>query len=123
MGRLEVRSDIFKNRLYVTLDGYFTDDETKEAADRVIQETKKLKPGFDVINDISRFKPASPNGAEDIRRVTQYFADHGLRRAIRIAPSSYFTANQFARISRETGYNAEIAASTNEAERMLDKND
>ncbi|MDY7031867.1 MAG: hypothetical protein SVY10_08150 [Thermodesulfobacteriota bacterium] len=121
MGRCEVRSDISKNRLYVTLDGYFTDNETKEAADRVIMEVNKLKPGFDIINNISTVKPTSPKGTEDLGRAIQYLADYGIRRAIRIVPSSYFAASQFSRVSSEIGgYDVHTASSMEEAERMLD---
>ncbi|MDY7031865.1 MAG: hypothetical protein SVY10_08140 [Thermodesulfobacteriota bacterium] len=123
MGRLEVRSDIFKNRLYMKLEGYFTDGEVKEAADKVIKEVDKLKPGFDIINDISTFKPASPKGINDIQKAIKYCSDYGLKRAMRIAPSSYFAASQFSRISKEVGgYDVETVASLEEAERILDKN-
>ena len=121
MGRYELKSDILRNRLYVKLDGYFTDDETREAVDKVIMEVNKLSPGFAIINDISKFKPASPKGVDDIRRAVKYVADNGMRMAIRIAPSSYFAGSQFSRISRDIGYTVETVASLEEAEEILHK--
>lgn len=34
MGTFELRLNIFKNRLYLKLEGYFQEDETTEALDR-----------------------------------------------------------------------------------------
>ncbi|WP_420582822.1 hypothetical protein [Reichenbachiella sp.] len=45
-----------------------TDQELKEAAQICIDEIKKLSPGFAIINDISKLKPASPRGAAEIKK-------------------------------------------------------
>ena len=86
-------------------------------------ELDKLKPGFDLINDILDFKPVLPNSIEKQKKAIQYTVGGGLKTAIRIVPVSYFVGNQFSRISEEIGgYDIETAASLDEAERILDKN-
>ncbi|MDY7031869.1 MAG: hypothetical protein SVY10_08160 [Thermodesulfobacteriota bacterium] len=83
-------------------------------------ELDKLKPGFDLINDISGFKPVSPSSVEELKKAMWYTVSLGLKRAIRIVPVSYFAANQFSRVSKEVGFDVEFANSIEEAERMLD---
>ena len=47
-----IRVDTGKNRLYVTLVGYFSIDEMKTCGDETIQATARLRPGYDVVTDI-----------------------------------------------------------------------
>ena len=119
MSEYRVRADVRKNRLYLVLDGFFDEDEAQEIADRTIEEVQKLKPGFDVINDISNFKPTSQQGADQIRRAGLFVRDSGVGRLIRVVPSASIGSMQFTRKSREAGYDAEVASSVEEAERML----
>jgi hypothetical protein len=119
MPKYDVRADTQKNRLYLVLNGFFSEDEAKEAADKTIREAKKLQPGFDVINDISAFKPASPRGAEEIKRAALFVRKHGVARIIRVVPSTTIGSMQFARKSREVGYDAGVASSIEEAEKIL----
>ncbi|MGA2368708.1 MAG: hypothetical protein ABSF74_09110 [Dehalococcoidia bacterium] len=88
----------------------------KEAADKTIVEVKKLKPGFDIINDISECKPATIKGIEEIKRAQLVIKEGGVRRVIRIVGHSV-TEGQFARKSQEAGYEADTAPSIAEAEK------
>ena len=119
MNKIEIRADVSKNRIYLVLAGFFNDEEMKKAADQAIQEVKKLKPGFAVINDISKFKPTTPQGAEEMKRAQEFVQTAGVGRVIRIVESAVLTEMQFARTSRAAGYTAETAASIQEAEAML----
>jgi hypothetical protein len=119
MNKYEVRADIRKNRLYLALNGFFDEDEAKEAADKTIREVKKLRPGFDVINDITAFKPASQRGAEEIKRAALFVQQHGVDRIIRIVPSTTIGSIQFSRKSGEVGYDADVVSSVEEAEKIL----
>jgi len=101
------------------LDGFFDDNEAREAADQVIQEIKKLEPGFDVINDISGFRPATQKGAQEMVRAQRFARASGVDRVIRIVPSETIGSIQFARTSRQAGYEADTASSIPEADRML----
>lgn len=119
----EVRIAPEKNRMYLTLRGFMMDEELQKAADTVIAEMKKLKPGFTTINDISDFKPATPEGAEHIKRAQKALSDYGMARVIRVVHEKIMGAMQFNRTSREreaAQYLADTAPSVEEAERMLD---
>jgi hypothetical protein len=122
MKKAEIRADVSKNRLYLVLAGFFNDEEMKQIVDHAIEEIKKLKPGFDGINDISEFKPTTPQGAKELERALRFAHAYGLARAIRIVASSAVLGQmQFARKSRDAGYAAEFANSVQEAEEMLDR--
>jgi hypothetical protein len=114
-----IKADLWKNRLYLVLQGFFSDEEAKEVADKTIQEIRKLKPGFDIINDISNYKPMSQRGADEIKRAQIVAFQCGVGRVIRVVPTTTIGAMQFARKSKEVGYDAELAPSIEEAENML----
>ncbi len=120
----ESHSDVNKNRLYIRLKGFLTDDMMEKAADQVIHELKKLKPGFDVINDISEFKPTSQAGLAHIQRAQKAIQDRSVRRVIRVVNQSHVTAQlQLNRVGKEAYTSAELdqAGSMAEAEAKLDR--
>ena len=119
--RYDIRADVKKNILYVILDGFFTDEELREAVSTTFREIDKLKPGFGIINDISKFKPASQEGAQDIARGQTYAMEHGAGRVIRVV-GEMVSKMQFERVARHTGANrADVAVSIEDAEKMLDE--
>jgi hypothetical protein len=118
--KIDIRADVAKNRLYLVLIGFFQDDEVQVASDKCIAEATKLKAGFDVINDISQFKPASPKGADEIKRAQLFVKQHGVKRVIRIVGDAVITQAQFSRQEKEAGYNADTAATLADAEKILD---
>jgi hypothetical protein len=118
----DIRADVVKNRLYLRLVGFMTDDQAAEVAETIIQEIQKLRPGFDVINDISSLKPASPTATEHLRRAQEASARRGHGRIIRIVGKQAVTQMQWNRTLKASsqGANAEVAATLAEAERLLD---
>ena len=120
MGQYEVRVDKVKNRLYIMLQGFLTDAETKAASEKIMAGIQSLKPSFDVVNDISTFKPATPQGAEDVKRTQSFAKERGVRRVMRVADENAVSAMQLARKSKEVGYQADIVASVAEADKALD---
>ncbi len=123
MEKYRINANVKKNRLYLILKGFFTDEEVHKAAELTISEIDKLKPGFSIINDISNFKPASPAGAEEIKRCQIYASEHGVKRIVRVvgkdAVASAITAMQFSRTQQQAGYTADIAATVEDAEKLL----
>jgi hypothetical protein len=109
-----------KNRLYVTLIGFFTVVEMKKCVDETIQATKKLTSGYDVITDISQFKPGIPEVAKEIERAQAHFASSGVRRGLRVVGESALTGMQFNRTGKQAGYNSNNIDTLEEAERILD---
>jgi hypothetical protein len=117
----KIWSDPDKNRLYLVFRGSIPDDMAKAAAERVIEETRHLRPGFCVVNDISQAQPASPWGEAEIRRVQAFLGYMGIERLIRILPHlDSGVAAQFG----HTGPSyptAQTAGSIEEADAILDR--
>lgn len=117
-----IRADISKNRLYITLKGFFPEDLTGEVADKTVAEATKLKPGFVIINDISQTKPTTGRGAEQITRVQEFLRQRGAKRVIRIVdPKNVLARVQFERTSKDAGYDipVDVVGSLEEAHRLL----
>lgn len=130
----EIVADKKKNRLYVTVAGFLGQEELKQAADDFIEKVKTLRPGLDVVNDVSTFRPATQEGADEIKRAQAFLREYGIRHVVRIVeplpenerPSFEQAAHtmgaaQFRRTSKEVGYKADEALAREEADRMLDK--
>jgi len=115
-----VTADIAKNRLYVKLVGFFDYKEMKEATDKTIAETAKLKPGFDVITDLSEFKPVGQDTISEVARGQAHLNKAGKRYAIRVEGKMKLTSLQFSRMGKNTDYMPDIVASLEEAEKLLD---
>lgn len=118
--KVDIRADVAKNRLYLVLGGFFADAEMVPIVDKCIAEAKKLKPGFDVINDISEFKPATPKGADEIKRAQIFVKENGVRKVIRVVGEAVLTQAQFDRQGKSAGYAADTASTVAEAEKILD---
>jgi hypothetical protein len=116
----KIVADIKKNRLYCTLGGFFGTKEMKECSDKTIEECKKLKPGFDVISDISDFKAVGQNALDEVKRAQAFFKQHGVRRAIRVEGKAKLTSIQFTRVGKEVEFTPQTVATLAEAEKILD---
>ncbi len=114
-------ADLTKNRLFIHLEGFLTDEEVKFAANKVISEAKKLKPGFSTVNDITSFKPASPKGSEEIARAQIFLKENGVGHVVRVVGQKVITSIQFKRTQNEAGYIADHVATVEEALQLLDK--
>ncbi len=115
-----VKADIQKNRLYVKLVGYFDYNEMKAATDKVIEGAKKLKPGYDVINDITEFKPVGQDTLKEVERGQAYFKKSGVRHGVRVEGKNKLTQLQFNRIGKTVDYAADGVETLEEAEKLLD---
>ena len=115
-----IKADIQKNRLYVTLVGYFDYKEMKASTDKTIEEVRKLKRGYDLINDISQFKPASQDALKEVERAQSYLKKTGIRHGIRVEGKAKLTNIQFSRIGKTVDYVADIVETLEEAEKLLD---
>ena len=115
-----VRVDVVKNRLYVTLSGFFSLEEIKRCGDETIAATQRLRPGYDVVTDITQFKAGTPEVAEDIKRVQHHFQTSGARQGVRIVGENAIAKLQFRRTGTDARYNSVNVATLEEAERLLD---
>jgi len=115
-----VTVDIAKNRLYVTLVGFFDYKQIKECTDKTILELQKLKPGFDVITDISQFKPLGQDTLVEVERAQAQFKKSGIRYGIRVEGKAKLTSAQFSRIGKRVDYIPDTVETVEEAEKLLD---
>jgi len=116
----EARTDQSKNQLYITLGGFSSVDQVGQTVQEVKQAVQNLKPGFDVITDVSTYRPARPEVATAIQQMQLFLRQAGMRRVVRVLSSSAIASMQFSRLGKEAGYEAEHAASVAEAEKLLE---
>ena len=117
MATFEVRADISKNRLSIKLDGFFSVEEVTAFSSKVDQEAKKLTPPFDVISDLTGFKPTSPQGFDVFKQAAGKIAEMGIRNAVRVDSASEIGSMQFKRITKE--HEPIVVKSWEEAEALL----
>ena len=115
-----VKADVAKNRLYITLEGFFKVEEMKACTDLTISESKKLKPGFDVITDVSQFKPADPETIKEIERAQAFFTASKIGRGVRVVGQKVTGGMQLSRTGKSVGYEPVTVATMAEAEKLLD---
>jgi hypothetical protein len=124
IGSFKVKADVYRNRLLLVLKGCLVEKELRMVADKIIEESSKLSAGFDIINDISDFKPASESGVKIIYETQDYLIRKGAGRVVRIVnpePKCMLSFEQFEKGSRKIGYQTYKAESYQEAEFVLKK--
>jgi len=119
----EIEADRRENRLSLDLTGRMDAEALDEAADEAVAAGKQLDEGFDIINDLSGFRPPSPEAAKAIKRAQGELKEMGVDRVVRVVDeeTSQVVINAFERRSTDVGYSGETADSRQEAERMLTK--
>lgn len=119
----KVTADPEKNRLTIILEGLMNADEAKQAADEVSSALGTLKPGMDIINDISKFKPSSEETQAEIVRAQQSAVKAGAKRVIRVI-ESIIGKSQFKRLQQVAGASYEVfeTGTLDEAVSFLDNN-
>ena len=118
MGEYNIKVDVEKNRIYVSLSGFFRDLEIKNVVQVFYDEIAKLRAGFDLIDDITTLKPTTGFGISQISRIYLVLKSIGIRRIIRISSDS-LAAEQFNEVSSNSGINIQIVHSKEEAEKLL----
>jgi len=98
-------------------------DEIGDAADESVAEADSLDDGFDIINDISGFKPPSPEAAKPIKEAQAELKEIGVNHVVRVVDdeTSQVVVNAFERRSRDVGYSGGSADTVEAAERMLEE--
>ena len=116
---LHVYSNYQKNSLYITLAGHFEPGEVRSAAaEAILKEVAKLRPGFDLITDIRQFHPTDQDGVTIMQQVARSLLDLGMGRCVRVTGIP-LSALQMERVSEAVGYEPVHAYSLEEAEKLL----
>ena len=106
--------------MVLTYRGQVLAKETEEAEDTLRTLLPRMGPAFDLISDVSAADPLDPEAEAGVGRLAKLLVPAGLRTPVRVVGRSARTALQFERISRAAGYEARLAFSVSEAERLLD---
>lgn len=117
----DIDADRPTNRLYLTLTGTLDEERIREAAEEAVEAAESLESGFDIVNDISRFRPPSPEAAKPIKEAQGKLLEMGVERVVRVVDdeTSAIVENAFSRRSQQVGYEAMTATTVDEAERKL----
>lgn len=111
-----------KNRLVIKLSGFFRSSDVEPAMAGLNAALAELKPGFDVITDLSDFKPGSPGAAKAMAQAGQMVKEKGRRNAVRITGGLMTGLMQFQRLLKSVFNEDEVryAKSIQEANSILD---
>jgi hypothetical protein len=117
---VDIHTDVGKNRIFIRIEGQIDEAQARGVGDAIIKEMDRLRPGFDVVSDLSKAEPLGPEGLAQFRRIVEAQRQRKAGRAVRIVGKAAQTALQFARTSKEVAHEPYLAFSKEEAERLLD---
>ena len=118
----KVKTDIEKNRLYITISGMFHYTEAEKAKEQIETEVAALQPGFDLINDISKFIRGEDEGGKILQEIMLILIKNKVNRVIRVVGTSKTGLIQFANYTLPIeSYNLKYVPTLDEAEKLLDK--
>lgn len=116
----EVEVSVEKNRLHLTMRGFFGVAQAEAMLLDVQLALSQVKPGFDVVSDVSRLGALTATAGALVRRLATVLVESGMRQMVRVVGSAPGAATNLAR-AVEGLYAARVAASTAEAARILDR--
>lgn len=114
----EVKTDAGKNRLYLTMAGFPTEEDVVDVKNRIEKALAGLKTGFTLMNDSKNFKTADQALQVKIGEIMKLVAAKQPSKVARIMGA--VAGMQFGRISKEAGYEAANFQTKEEAEAYLD---
>jgi hypothetical protein len=120
-GAYEIRADERTNTLYLSFSGALSEQQMTVAAEETLAAAEQLDGGFAIINDISTFRPPSPEAAKPIEAAQTELKGMGVGDVVRVIgeETSTVVENAFQRRSRKAGYDGQTATTVQEAERQL----
>jgi len=117
---LEIKVDILKNRLYLTL-GRVRKDKVADSSKRVEEEIHRLDQGFSCITRILDVRDIDENDIHEIIKIQDLLSEKGMSRAVRVGIEA--GKELLDRIGEDAGYVALTADNLEEAEKILDELD
>lgn len=121
-GISEVRVDKAKNRLYITISGFFRKTEVPASMQRLKSALADIRPGFDTVTDLSRFVPGAPGASDALAEGGAMIKEKGRRRGVRVTGGLMTGLMQFQRLLKGVfdEENTRYTKSVAEADAMLD---
>lgn len=109
-----------RNRLHLRVWGHPTPEGTFECASAAIAELSKLRPGYDIISDVSGLSSLSNPCMSQVDRLTSFLVASQVGRVVRVCGTLPDIILKLERQARAKGYGAHLATSLGEAEALLD---
>jgi hypothetical protein len=98
----QTKADIDRNYLYISFEGMARLEEGQAAVKAVLAEAGKLKPGFAIINDLTKARPTIPEVAEMLKGAQLSLFKMGAKKVIRIlSKEAIVTKMQFSRTQED----------------------
>jgi len=120
--RFKVHADIKKNRLHFTIAGSVDKAELGRLYTEVRFCVADLKPGFDVITDLTACSLGHLSSLPTFRKITHYLASKGVRNMVRVINPGTVILHQIINFaSRAASYKAFWVTNQREAEEFLDQ--
>lgn len=118
----EVRVDLTKNRLYVTVGKKESQDEIKTIVEKITQACKTLKPGFTCLTDLREYEVGPEEDEQYILQTQKTMVEAGMKNVVRVRKQFGALGHfQFDKYSVMLGYHARNVTSIKEAEKILDE--
>lgn len=121
-GEYEVNADRAANRLYLKLEGILDEETAEDHVVDMLSAADELEPGFDMVNDISEFKPMTQQATDTIERGKRGLTERGVSAVVRVTGESVVGKMQFERVGGGMeGYHVATAETVEAAEQLLDE--
>jgi len=117
---LEIKVDVLKNRLYLTL-GRVRKDKVSDSAKRIEEQIHRLDAGFSCIARILDVRAIDENDIREIMKIQDLLAEKGMTRVVRVGIEE--GKKLLDSIGQDVGYVALSADDLEEAEEILDELD
>lgn len=118
---IKVKADEIKNRLYITIIGTLSMDEAIEAKKNILKSIDLLSPGFNVINDISKFIHSNEQTGIILKEIIILLIQKKVNKVIRVIGTSKTGLIQFAKNTLQLEqYQISYVPTLEEAESILE---
>ncbi len=114
-----VRRDAKNNRLYITLSGVISLADARKIQEEMFKEVAELQPGFDIINDMSKFIRGEDAAGVILQNIISHLSEKKARQIIRIVGPSKTGLTQFAKNTMTDSIEIKYVPTLKEAENLL----
>lgn len=119
----DVKADIDKNRIYITIGKLEGEPAMQALSQAVKSECQKLKKGFTCITDLRKYEVQDDQFEKYVTQTQVAMIEAGMSKVVRVRRETGLLGHfQFDNASMDVGYHAENVTSMEEAEKILDKN-
>lgn len=116
----DVRADLNKNRIYITVGKIENEAEMQSIADKVKSECIKLKNGFTCLTDLRNYEYQDEIFEKYIKEAQEALLAKGMTKVVRVHRKVGVLGHlQFETVSLDLGYRAKNVTTIEEAEKIL----